>query len=130
MTAQEILTESFNSKESYIAWRAEWKRVYAEISEDIRTFKLVNKDNCRNPVTGWDEKAKVWKRSRPWTEAEAKRQERYAAAVERSREAYRNGYSSLSYLATALIARRHWSKEEAQRQYLAAKANPPIVSIC
>jgi hypothetical protein len=130
MTAQEILTSTFNSKESYLAWRTEWKRVYAEISEDIRTMKLVRKDECRNPITGWDEKTKTWNRSRPWTEAEAKRQERYKAAVERSREAYRNGHSSLSELATALIARRHWGKEEAQKQYLASRSNPPLVSIC
>jgi hypothetical protein len=55
MTTQQVLTETFNSRETYLAWRAEWKRIYAEISADIRVVKLVNKDNCRNPITGWDE---------------------------------------------------------------------------
>jgi hypothetical protein len=128
MTAQQILTETFDSRDSYIAWRTEWKRIYAELTEDIRTIKLVNKDNCRNPAISWDSKAQVWVRSRPWTDAEAKRQERVKAAYERSREAYRNGHQSLSDLATVLIARRHWSKEEAQRQYLASKATPPSVA--
>lgn len=130
MTAQQVLTESFNSRETYLAWRAEWKRLYAEISADIRNFKLVYKDQSRNPVTGWDSTAKVWTRTRPWTKDEAKRQELAEAAGERCREARKNGYDSLSNLATALIARRHWSKEEAQRQYLASKQSPPLVSIC
>jgi hypothetical protein len=133
MTTQQVLTETFNSRETYLAWRAEWKRIYAEISADIRVVKLVNKDNCRNPITGWDEQAKVWKRSRPWTDAESKRQKSYAVVVHRSREEHGNSSptkSDLAKLATLLIARRHWSKEEAQKQYLKAKENPPLVSIC
>jgi hypothetical protein len=49
MTTQQVLTETFNSRETYLAWRAEWKRVYAEISADIRVLKLVSKDNCPEP---------------------------------------------------------------------------------
>jgi hypothetical protein len=133
MTTQQVLTGTFNSRETYLAWRAEWKRVYAEISADIRLLKLVSKDTARNPITSWDEKAKVWNRSRPWTDAEAKRQKCYLVVVQRSREEHGNSSPTkmdLAKVATALIARRHWGKEEAQRQYLEAKQNPPLVSIC
>jgi hypothetical protein len=133
MTTRQILTETFNSRATYLAWRADWKRAYAQISEDIRVLKLVSKDHTRNPVTGWDEKAKVWKRFRTWTDVEAKRQEKYAAIVQRSRDEHGNSSPTrkdLAAIATMLIARRHWGKEEAQRQYLEAKANPPLVSIC
>jgi hypothetical protein len=133
MTTRQILTETFNSRATYLAWRAEWKRLYAQISEDIRVLKLVSKDHTRNPVTGWDDKAKAWKRFRAWTDVEVKRQEQYAAVVQRSRDEHGNSAPTrkdLAAIATMLIARRHWSKEEAQRQYLEAKQNPPLVSIC
>ncbi len=133
MTTRQILTETFNSRETYVAWRADWKRAYAQISEDIRILKLINKDTARNPVTGWDEKTKAWKRSRAWTAAEAKRQEQHPAIIQRSRDEHGNSSPTrkdLAAIATMLIARRHWGKEEAQAQYLRAKQNPPLVSIC
>jgi hypothetical protein len=83
MTAQQLLTATFTTKEGYLEWRAAWRTVYADLSQEIRTLK---KDKC-----------------------------------------YHVGQSRLAH---KLMLRRKWSKEEAQRQYLEAKANPPIVSIC
>jgi hypothetical protein len=130
MKAQNILTKTFNSRDEYLAWRTEWRAIYAEVSEDIRTLRLVTKDGCRNPVISWDAKKQEWQRTRPWTDAEAKRQERAKSSIVNSQEAHRAGHKGLSALATVLMERRKWSKEEAQAQYLAAKANPPLVSIC
>jgi hypothetical protein len=117
--AQQLLTESFTTKDGYLVWRQAWKLVYAELSADIRTIKLATKDRNRNPIVRWDEKSKAWVRARPWTEAEAKLQERAAAAEVRT-ETW--SLKSLAELATQLLARRQWSKEEAQRQYQATKA--------
>lgn len=118
MKAQQLLTETFTTKDGYLVWRQAWRLVYAELSQDIRTLKLSAKDHARNPIVGWDEKSKGWKRGRAWTDAEAKLQERAAAAEARTEKCSLN---TLAALATQLIARRAWSKEEAQRQYLAAK---------
>jgi hypothetical protein len=118
MKAQQLLTESFTTKDGYLVWRQAWKLVYAELSQDIRTMKLATKDRNRNPIVSWDDKSKSWVRTRPWTEVEAKLQERAVAAEARTEKW---SLSSLAELATQLLARRRWSKEEAQRQYLAAK---------
>lgn len=83
MTASQLLTESFTGKDGYLAWRAEWRRVYAELSQQIRTL--------------------------------------------RKNKAYHVGESRMAH---KLCLRRKWSKEEAQRQYLAAKQEKPLVSIC
>jgi hypothetical protein len=122
MKAQQLLTESFTTKDGYLIWRQAWKLVYKQISDDIRTLKLSNKDRNRNPIVSWDEKSKSWVRTRPWTEAEAKLQARAEEADKRMVEwCGSRCVSSLSDLATQLLARRHWSKEEAQRQYQAGK---------
>lgn len=115
----QLLNESFTTKDGYLVWRQAWKLVYAQLSEDIRTLKLATKARARNPVVRWDEKASRWVRGRAWTEAEAKLEERAVAAEARTEKWSLN---SLSYRATELLARRVWSKEEAQRQYLATKA--------
>lgn len=83
MTAQQLLAQSFTGKDGYLAWRAEWRKVYADLTKEIRELK---KNKC-----------------------------------------YHVGQSRLAH---SLCLRRKWSKEEAQRQYLEAKANPPLVSIC
>lgn len=116
--AQQLLTDSFTTKDGYLVWRQAWKLVYAELSQDIRTLKLSAKDRNRNPIVSWDDKSKSWVRTRPWTEAEAKVQERAVAAEARTE---RWSMNSLAEIATQLLARRRWSKEEAQRQYQAGK---------
>jgi hypothetical protein len=119
MKAQQLLTDSFTTKDGYLVWRQAWKLVYNELSQDIRTLKLSTKDRNRNPIVSWDDKSKSWVRTRPWTEAEATLQERAVAAETRTE---RWGMASLAEIATQLLARRRWSKEEAQRQYIATKA--------
>ena len=81
MTTQQVLTDGFTGKEGYLAWRAEWRKLYAALSADIRT-KRRNKE-------------------------------------------YHVGESRMAH---KLMIRRKWSKEEAQRQYLESKANPPAVA--
>jgi hypothetical protein len=83
MTAQQLLTATFTTKEGYLAWRADWRKVYADLTQEIRDLK---RDKT-----------------------------------------YHVGQSRLAH---KLMLRRKWSKEEAQVQYLAAKQNPPLVSIC
>lgn len=83
MTAQQLLTATFTTKEGYLEWRSAWRTVYAELSQEIRDLK---KD-----------------------------------------KSYHVGQSRLAH---KLMLRRKWSKEEAQVQYLANKAIPPVVSIC
>ncbi len=125
MKTQQLLTGTFTTKDGYLVWRQAWKLVYKQLSDDIRVLKLVEKDHVRNPIAGWDEKTKSWTRFRAWTDVEAKRQEQYAAIVQRSRDEHGNSRPTsrdLAAIATMLLARRKWSKEEAQRQYLAAKA--------
>lgn len=123
MKAQQLLTETFNGKQGYLIWRQAWRLIYKQISDDIRTLKLAAKDGCRNPITGWDEASKSWKRSRPWTEAEAKLQAKAVEAEKRMIEQCGSRcVNSLSNLATQLIQRRAWSKEEAQRQYQASRS--------
>src|SRR5436190_17565924 len=116
MTAQQLLTETFNNKETYLAWRADWRKVYAQLSADIRLSKQVRNDNQRNPAINWDAAKNTWVRSRPWTQEEEERQQKWQG----NSESYPKSIG-LAPLATKLMARRMWSKEEAQRQYLASR---------
>jgi hypothetical protein len=43
------LNKWFTSKEEYLAWRAEWRAQYAQLTQDIREHKLQRKD--RDPAT-------------------------------------------------------------------------------
>lgn len=128
MTTKQLLTETFTGKDGYLAWRAAWRAAYKQLSEDIRLFKLTRKDHCRNTVTDWDVKLQRWNYTRPWTPEEQKRQDLLPAAIKRSQECYRDHGLSLSKLATELLARRHWSKEEAQRQYQASRSSKDVCS--
>ena len=76
----------FNSKETYLAYRSEWKASYKALSKEIR---------------------------------EERQQIRSQRGIESSQYYYLKG---LKEKAIAMLEERHWSKEEAQRQYLAAKA--------
>ena len=123
MTTKELLTETFTGKDGYLAWRKAWRAAYKQLSEDIRLMNLCSKDHCRNTVTDWDVKLQRWNYARPWTPAEQARRDALPAAQERSRQAYRDHGMSLSNLSTFLLARRKWSKEEAQAQYLASRSS-------
>lgn len=39
-TALELARLRFNDKETYIAWRAEWRAAYKQLSKDIRDLKF------------------------------------------------------------------------------------------
>jgi hypothetical protein len=99
------MTYSFNSKESYLQYRAAWKRRYAALAADIRELKFCRK---RSSIDS----------------------ERY----ERMRQAYGNAFGfwpqslcwHLRQRATALLEELKLAKAEAQRQYLAAHAVPVI----
>jgi hypothetical protein len=130
MTNKQLMTESFTGKEGYLAWRKAWRAAYKQLSEDIRLFRLTSMDHCRNTPTSWDTVKQQWVYLRPWNEAEQKRQDALPAARARAQADYREFGYNLSKLAKVMMERRMWSKEEAQKQYLEAKANPPIVSIC
>lgn len=43
------LNKWFTNKEEYLAWRAEWRAQYAQLTQDIREHKLLRKD--RDPAT-------------------------------------------------------------------------------
>lgn len=97
-----LIAETFTTKESYLTWRAEWRKQYAELSAAIRTLRLARKEMSR---TGEVSLA----RREAWNKA--------MALSQSVQQAYR---VSLPEFATLMLARRVWSKEEAQRQYLAA----------
>ncbi len=126
MTTTQILTEAFTTKDGYLAWRTAWRATYAQISADIRLMREVTRDNCRNPVASCDGKTGHWTRTREWTPAEQVRQDASGAMFERAREAYKLGFKGMSKLAAALMKRRAWSKEEAQKQYQAQHGVPAI----
>lgn len=116
MTTKQLITETFNSKEGYLAWRAAWRAVYAQISADIRLFKMLHKDGCRNKI---DKGALM----RPWTPEEQKRLDARPAAILRLQQCYRDHACGQSALASLLLVRRAWSKEEAQRQYMSTRVD-------
>lgn len=130
MTTAQILTETFTTKEGYLAWRMAWRAAYAQLSGDIRLMKQITRDNCQNPISTWVEaaggKAGYWKRNREWTPAELARQEASVAMFVRAREPYQLGFKGMPKLAAALMKRRAWSKEEAQKQYQAQHAVPAV----
>jgi hypothetical protein len=114
MTIQQLNTEGFTTKDGYLAWRTAWRAEYKKLSAAIRLQKLMTKDCQRNPAVDWNTAKREWIRARPWTPEEQKR-------VDTWTETYTSYKGDLAAQATALLERRKWSKEEAQRQYLALK---------
>jgi hypothetical protein len=97
-----LIAETFTSKEGYLTWRAEWRKQYAELSAAIRTMRLARKECSR---TG---------------EVAPERREAWNKAMALSQSVRQTYFVSMPEFATLMLARRKWSKEEAQRQYLAA----------
>lgn len=98
-----LIAETFTTKDQYLAWRAEWRKQYAQLSSALRTLRLARKDYSRIGKVA------------------PERAEAFTKAQELSRSVYAGYYVSLSEFATIMLVRRRWSKKEAQRQYLAAK---------
>jgi hypothetical protein len=83
-----IVNKGFTTKETYLAWRAAWKALYAGLTVDIQQLKRDRKEG--GPETRSSAQWQLALRYRP--------------------------------KARGLLELRKQSKEEAQRQYLAAKA--------
>ena len=102
-----ILT--FETKEQYLAWRAEWRARYKQVSQDIRALKLVR----RSTASGMG-------RDR-W----ASQREKIAATIKRFTSPHGFDYGAIWRLqdeARQLLELRKASKLRAQEQYL--KAHP------
>lgn len=98
------LTLSFTDRESYLAWRKQWKAEYKEISATIRDLKF-----CR--------KTKL-------TDEQAAKQKEIASRPDLRGQYGFNLYGNLWQLqakATEYIELRKASKVKAQEQYLASK---------
>lgn len=104
---------TFNNKETYLAYRSEWKSKYNELSTSLRNAKYCywynslgqkrldalpecehDKYNLLSPWWGWSK----------WNIICGKKQ------------------------ATEMLAELKFAKQEAQRQYLAEKANKQLVN--
>lgn len=81
--------KTFNSKETYLAYRSEWKAEYKQLSQIIRGLKVDIK--------------------------EAQHNNEYAGGMQSSLISWKKN-------ATAMLEELKEAKQEAQRQYLAAKA--------
>jgi hypothetical protein len=99
------LTLTFTDRETYLAWRRQWKTEYKEISQTIRDLKF-----CRKTKLDEAGKARV--------EAITKRPDLCGAY---GFNLYGNLWK-LQAKATEYIELRKASKVRAQEQYLAAKA--------
>lgn len=60
------LNKWFTNKEEYLAWRAEWRAQYAQLTQDIREHKLQRKD--RDPATRSSAQYYCWKCRKEATE--------------------------------------------------------------
>ena len=84
-----MTTFAFNSKETYLAYRSNWKAQYNELSQQIRELK----SDIR----------------------QTQQAKEYAGSMQYE-------LIKLRARATFMLEQRELSKQEAQRQYLAAKA--------
>jgi len=96
---------TFNTKEEYLAYRSEWKAQYKELSQQIRDYKF-----CR-----WFTSVRNPDRITPELEARFKK----LVAKHGNKFYY---VAPLQKKATAMLEELKEAKQEAQRQYLAAKA--------
>lgn len=101
----------FTNKTEYLAYRANWRIQYRQLSQQIRDYKfcrwfasLKRADRITPTLTDRFEKLKVKHGSRFYYIEPLKAQ------------------------ATAMLEERKASKVEAQRQYLAAKTQPELVA--
>ncbi len=100
-----MTTFTFNSKETYLAYRSEWKAQYKELSQQIRNAKF-----CR-----WYCSLRNPKRITPAMTA------RFQKIGPTTDWTYWNIFK-MRERATFMLEQLKLAKQEAQRQYLAAKA--------
>lgn len=121
-----MTTPKFNGREEYIAWRAEWKRQYKELSEDIRNNKTCWREQQRVsgklPQDKW--RMPIWPDNVTLLELLPERHRTVYAAMEK-KYTDKWGYCPLRMLfkakpeATKMLETLKLAKIEAQRQYLA-----------
>lgn len=99
---------TFNSKETYLAYRSAWKAEYRKLSAEIRALRLADRFHQRKEFGHM-----------ALTEAD----ERCLATAKTLCSAGSFGYNrrTRSARATAMLAALKEAKAEAQRQYLAGK---------
>jgi len=114
-------TFTFTNKEEYLAYRAEWKAKYAEISETIREKKWMQKEYSRACNKARKETEGKWPEYYNRIREILKQNPRYIHLEQK----YKNDGRWLEKLrkqATEMLEELKAAKQEAQRQYLAAKA--------
>lgn len=61
---------NFNDRTSYLAWRAEWKAQYKELSAAIRNGKNDYKTEQRKVVIGIVNEGKAWEHNAPFIDGQ------------------------------------------------------------
>ena len=123
--------KKFNNKETYLAYRSEWKAEYEQLSQQIRDFKWLQKEYCRAF------NASVITHGHPWNGVFNQGQcQRFYADLNLNLEKNKRYQTLVSQYkttcfctqglkkrATAMLNELKLAKQESQRQYLEAKAN-------
>lgn len=120
-------TFTFNNHESYLAYRSAWKAQYAEISETIREKKWIRKEYSRACNKAWTETKGKWPEYYNKIRELLSTNPRYVHLEAK----YKNDGRWLEKLrkqATEMLEELKAAKQEAQRQYLAAKAQKELVT--
>ena len=118
---------TFTTKEEYLAYCSEWKKKYAQLSKSIRIYKLFGKETSR-----------IWNKAMRIAGATHAYDERILKAFDIKKELWANRSDYLkqmeafinssefikggSELANQMCEELKEAKQEAQRQYLASKA--------
>lgn len=112
---------TFTNKETYLAYRAEWKAKYAALSETIREKKWMHKEYARACSKAWLETKGKWPDYYNKIRELLASNPRYVHLEQK----YKNDgrwIAQLKKQATEMLEELKAAKAEAQRQYLAAKA--------
>jgi len=103
---------TFTNKETYLAYRSEWKANYKELSQQIRDFRFAN----------WYQQPLRPERRTPALDA------RYEKICKQYKTNCFYTYG-LKKKATSMLMELKLAKQEAQRQYLASKENQAPVQL-
>jgi hypothetical protein len=119
----------FTDRESYIAWRAEWRAAYSALSLELRECKLLRKwiarrnGHCaRNGIYWFASTAPTLK---TFMEPELATTCETVLAIESRYKYGQPPIPALKERATKMLEQRKQSKIQAQQQYLAHKALVP-----
>ena len=121
------MNTKFNSRETYLAYRSEWKARYNELSETIREKKWMRNEYNRACNQAYTETKGKWPDFHKRTIELLNQNARYAQLQEKYKgerkwlELYRKE-------ATAMLEELKEAKVEAQRQYLASKEKEMVLA--